>query len=658
MAILSIDAPHTTLAEIAHALGIKKQNAHARSVTGAWRFSTERARGGVRRLYPLHDLPRDIVTAVLALRHRHHAPAAVPNTTAPENNRAADRETLWRRAERKTQAARDKGAERARIVRAVVDLAEHAGISFAEAAQVVGRQERVSVSNINNWYYGRRGKPGARHYHRSDWPAVLTDGYVGRTKTAECDPAAWDFFKADYLRPEAPAANACYERLLRAAEARGWPVPSVATLLRRIARELPRQAVVLAREGEQALLRLYPAQERDHAVFHAMEAVNADGHKFDLFVRWPDGEIVRPVMVAWQDIFSAKILSHRVDKTENTDAVRLSFGDMVERYGIPQHAYLDNGRGFASKWMTGGVANRYRFKVKEEEPTGIMINMGVDPHWATPYHGQAKPIERAFRDLAEYVSKHPAFAGAYTGNRPDAKPENYGSKAVPLDLFLRVLDEEIRAHNARTGRRSHVCQLRSFDEAFLESYQRHAITRATEEQRRLWLLAAEGVRASSGNGEVRLQVDTRNRYWSEVLSEYAGQPLTVRFDPQRLHDEVHVYTLGGQYIGRAECIARVGFNDSEAARELSRNKQRYKRAARDRIQAEKRMQLADAVRLLPETAQPEAPQPKIVRPYRPPPARAASHDTEQAATERDLRLKKALEPFHEQLCNEVVRWRK
>uniref|UniRef100_UPI0039800C3B transposase domain-containing protein n=1 Tax=Salmonella sp. s54836 TaxID=3159673 RepID=UPI0039800C3B len=95
------------------------------------------------------------------------------------------------------------------------------------------------------------------------------------------------------------------------------------------------------------------------------------------------------------------------------------FRDVVERYGIPHHAWLDNGRGFASKLLTGGVANRYRFKVREEDPTGILVALGVQIHWATPYHGQAKPIERAFRDLCDRVAKHPAFAGAYTGHRVD-----------------------------------------------------------------------------------------------------------------------------------------------------------------------------------------------------------------------------------------------
>ena len=93
--------------------------------------------------------------------------------------------------------------------------------------------------------------------------------------------------------------------------------------------------------------------------------------------------------------------------------------------------------------MTGGVPNRYRFKIKDDDPVGIMtLLMGRDRvHWTSVHggrgHGQAKPVERAFGvgGIGEIVDKHPAFAGAWTGNSPLAKPENYGSRAVPSRRF-------------------------------------------------------------------------------------------------------------------------------------------------------------------------------------------------------------------------------
>ncbi len=115
-------------------------------------------------------------------------------------------------------------------------------------------------------------------------------------------------------------------------------------------------------------------------MFHALEAVNADGHKFDVFVEWPIGNetrIVRPVLVGFQDIFSGTILSGRIDISENKETVRLVFGDMVEKYGIPKLCYLDNGRSFASKWLTGGVPNRCRFKVRTRNLLASCCNLAL-----------------------------------------------------------------------------------------------------------------------------------------------------------------------------------------------------------------------------------------------------------------------------------------
>ena len=49
---------------------------------------------------------------------------------------------------------------------------------------------------------------------------------------------------------------------------------------------------------------------------------------------WPGGEIVRPQMVAFQDIHSGRILSWRVDQTPNKVGVQLALGDMIERLTI------------------------------------------------------------------------------------------------------------------------------------------------------------------------------------------------------------------------------------------------------------------------------------------------------------------------------------
>ena len=512
---------------------------------------------------------------------------------------------LWARFERMPEKLRAIARTRLAALEAVETLAQN-GVQRTVAMPLVAQRTGVSRASLYNW---RRAVAGLR---RSDWLPALAPQWSGGETSAECSAEAWAFIRADYLRPEKPSLAACYGRLKRTAEAQGWTIPSERTLARRID-ALPEALVVLAREGAEALKRMYPAQQRDRSHFHALQAVNADGHKWDVFVRWPDeAKPVRPMMIAFQDLYSGKILSWRVDKSSNKEAVRLALGDMMEQWGIPDACWLDNGRDFASKWITGGTPNRYRFKVKDDEPDGILTQMGVTVHWTTPYAGQSKPIERAFRDFATETAKHPAFAGAYVGNTPLAKPENYGSKAVPLDTFLRVIGEEIAAHNARTGRRSAVCAGRSFDEAFAESYERSLIRKASPEQRRLWLLMAEAVTVSRVDGTIQL---LGNRFHAMFLHEHRGLKVNVRFDPQAVADDLHVYSQAGAYLGAAPCVEAVGFDNADAAREHARARNAWRRAQRDALAAETRMGIAGVAALLPAAATPPAaPETKIVRP--------------------------------------------
>lgn len=533
-----------------------------------------KGRGGVAWEIDLHSLP--------AIYQKKSINESTEQGGATKETATSD--LIWQ----KWAAAPNKLKNAAKRKLAILDSVEillSKGYKKSDAVTEVANLNVTSEASIYRWQKTVNGWP------HNDWLAALIDNYKGRQNKVNFCPAAWAMIREDYLRLESPALTACIDRARRYSHRNGldWQIPSVKTVQRRI-NEIPTQVRVLARQGTEALEQLIPAQERDHGYYQALEAVNADGHKFDVFVRFEDGTVARPIMAAFQDIRSGKFLGYRVGQTENSDLIRLAFGDLVEDFGIPDHAYLDNGRGFASKWLTGGAPTRYRFKVKDDEPTGIFKSMGVQMHWCQPHHGQAKPIERAFRDLCEYVAKHPAFAGAYTGKNTMAKPENYGSKAVPIALFNQVLDQEIAAHNARTGRRGGICNGKSFDEVFRESYDARKrcgdIRIPVAHQRQLWLLTAEAIKARRGNGELTL---AGNRYWTEQLVEHAGKSVVVRFDPEKLHESIWAYTPDGRFIGEVECIVSSGFGDTEAAREHARQKKAYKRATKTMLEAERRM---------------------------------------------------------------------
>jgi putative transposase len=571
---------------------------HSRAERESWqRRQRERGKGFE---YSFSSLP-PVTQAALLLRDRPQRPATRRNTLAPSE---AQLRSVWQRYEAAKQPMKDVASMRLRALDTVASLVR-GGTSLMDAREIVADQlQREGVrggspASIARW------QQDVANADPKDRLALLLPHYSGRTSTAEIEPEAWELFKADFLRQEQPTASSCYDRLVRIAATRGWTLPSLKTFTRRVIRELPRAVRVLAREGEEALLRTYPAQERDRSMLEALSGVNADGHRWDINVRFPDGSVGRPCILGWQDLGTGKLLAWRLGDHENSDMVRLSFGDMLRSYGVPGSVYLDNGRAFASKWMTGGTPNRYRFKVREEDPTGLITTLvGADNvHWVTPYHGQAKPIERMWRDFCDRIAKHPAFAGAYVGNSVANKPENYGSRVVEWAEFERTVNSEIHAHNARTGRQLKSCAGRSFDAAFAASYARITVRKVSDEQLRLLLLAAEAVTASPIDGSVKL---AGNRYWTEALSEHAGRKVVLRIDPWHLQGVAHVYALDGTYIAAAECTAAVGFADVNAAREHARGKKQYKRAAKDMLAAERLMDAASVAAQLPDMTPPDA----------------------------------------------------
>tara|TARA_R110002050_G_scaffold269917_1_gene412452 strand:- start:61662 stop:63815 length:2154 start_codon:yes stop_codon:yes gene_type:complete len=611
--------------ELAGISGLPKnvRNITIKAAKELWQSRARDGRGGGLE-YHLSSLPSE--TQATLLRKQKPKPLnilVIPDDKAPFSY---DEQGLWTHYDSKPQKQKDEAERRLSLLLQVMTLVEVGGMTLVKSFENVGLQNDVSWRTLQGWYHGTAGKHGVKNYKRQDWLAALIPGFVGRLSTANIDDDAWETFKADYLRLEQPAATACYYRLQRTAAEKGWTIPSLKTIERRI-KTIPRSIRIFQREGEAGLMRLYPAQTRTVQELHALEWINGDGYQHNVFVKFPNGEIGRPKTWFWQDVYSRKILGYRVDMSENTDTIRLSFGDIVEQYGIPEHATIDNTRAAANKWMTGGVKNRYRFKVKEDDPLGLFPMLGVKVHWTSVFgghgHGQAKPIERSFGvgGLGEYVDKHPRFEGAYTGANTISKPENYGEKAISIEVFLKVLQQEIIAWNAKTGRRTELGEgVKSFEQIFNESYQSSVIRTATKEQRRLWMLSAEAIKINK-DGCFSLDAGKatgkgRNRYHNADLFEYVGHKVVVRFDPESLHQNVYVYTLDGRFICDAHCIEATGFGNTEAARSFNKERERWKKATKISAKAETAMDAIDVADMLPIEHTPEMVDPKIVRPLR------------------------------------------
>ncbi len=333
-------------------------------------------------------------TAQLALSKRRLAQQAA--NPAPVSGGAeiraigSRRDQLWTLWDSQPAKAQDEARDRLAAIEEIEQL-EAGGLTRSAAVAATSGARRVSPSTLWNWV-----SLAAGHCPTDRLPALLPLR-KGGGKVAEVDEGAWQTFISDYLRPSAPTFTACYDRLAREyAPERGIILPTLKTLQRKFEREIDPILVVARRSGQDALRQTLPPQQRSVAGLSAMEVVNIDGHKWDVFVRWPDGVIARPMMVAIQDIYSRKFLAWRVGHTESAVLTRLAFSDLFKTWGIPGECVLDNGRAFASKWISGGAKTRFRFKIREDEPLGLLTQLGIKHHWALPFrnchHRHRRPI--------------------------------------------------------------------------------------------------------------------------------------------------------------------------------------------------------------------------------------------------------------------------
>ncbi|WP_413207796.1 transposase domain-containing protein [Rhodospirillum sp. A1_3_36] len=555
---------------------------------GVWR-RREKVQGGPTE-YHYSVLP---IMAQKQLARRAKA-AEAPGATRAQRKARIDRDAAWEHFDRLPDSRKNKARAKLRVLDAVRALVL-AGTAKEVAVSLVCAEHGVSTSSYYNWEGRIAGLSlGDRLPH-------LVDHHAGRTKTAPMSEPAWEAYKADYLRNEKRSHAESYALVEDLAKTHGWsPIPSKKTFQRRLEREIPAEVIVFAREGEKGLETILAPNRRDRTHYHSMEAVNYDGHKIDLFVEWPDEKTGRVFLLAFQDLRSNKIVGWRLDRAETAEGFRLAAWTMISRYGLPDHIFSDNTMAAAAKQNTGGSRYRRRFKIKPEDPVGVFTAVGCEVHFTRPAHGQSKPIERAFGELSRTIAKAPECAGAWTGNSPENKPANYGSKAVPFETLVKVVEREIARFNARPDRNASVAKGRSFDAVFEENYVNAPVRRVstlTPEQQRMFLLAVEDVTCRQPDGRVELH---ENIYWHEALIGYRGKQVAVRYDPDDLTAPAHVYRLDGSFICSAELHEAGRFDSREAAADRGRQEKVFKRKVKEIAAQAKELGIEDIAAMMPD----------------------------------------------------------
>lgn len=537
--------------------------------------------------------------------------------------------------------AQAEAFRRAELLWAFEDMEVPEGVHKSDLVEAWAKERGTSRAALYNW------RRKVAHLERHQWAYGLVPerrkGNIPGAPKADIDEGLWAFIRQSWLTQSKPALRHIYRRAVEMANARDLDLPSEKTVARRLA-ALPLPLVTLMREGEKALDDMYPPTRRDYSTLAVNEIWNADGHMFDAHVRWADGSVSRPIVMAWQDVRTRMVVGWAIGKSESAHLVRQALVTGLERTrAIPQRAYLDNGRAFASKEISGGQATRYRFKVRPDEMQGVLTMLNVNVTWAKPYNGRAKPIERFWQTLTA-MAKRAEFVGAYCGNKPENRPEEHDIKnAVDVALFERLLREEIEAYHARAHRGDSMGG-RSPLQVY-ESLMASAVVRQpTASQVRRCALAAQQIKLNR-HGEFFI---LENRYGSDASAALSRHvKYMAYYDPNDTARPVELWD-GDELVATVPALDSLGFADRDAAQDGARAKSQYKRATRD---ISKSMQAMDKARdrttprdpqAMPGAPLPRAGVPQLVTLGGPLPGQAG-----RAATEDDELTPEYLEEFRQ-----------
>ncbi|MBJ6800205.1 transposase domain-containing protein [Geomonas propionica] len=497
-----------------------------------------------------------------------------------------DREFLWDQLAKRTNKQRDKGVQRLKAVMAFEERRHGQGMTEKAAIETTALEFGQHPQTIRNWV------KKSKLVGRTDRVTVLASQHVGCTVEAEFTPEAWTYFKRDWLRRvpggSPPSIAACFRRLENAAKVNGWTVPVKRTVENWIKRHIDPMVVKYRREGMEAVEKCFPAMERNKEMFDVLEAINGDGFEVGLWADFGNGVIGKPTVWSWQDIRSSKVLSWRMDVSENSELIRLATLDLITEWGVPRYIYLDNTRAATSKQISGGVPNRYRFKIKDTDPLGVIPLIGSELKYTLPGHGRSKPVER-IHGIGGYLdfAALPVFIGRGTKGRP-----------IPIEEIEEQFRSFVNEINARPDRQGEAVKGKSFDQVFNELYSDAVITKATEKQRKYCMCVAEVVTVSAADASITLKAGAasfgRNRYWHESLTARMGQKVTVRFDPADMHGGVFVETLSGDEICYAEATIKGGFKDAAAAKEVARGMGHLKKIVKQKAEKEGFISAANA----------------------------------------------------------------
>jgi hypothetical protein len=366
---------------------------------------------------------------------------------------------------------------------------------------------------------------------------------------------AWDCFYALFMTQQKRSIQLCYD-----VTQMEYPnIPSVQAFRRKVKTINP-YSLLYYREGNKAFNDALPSMERSRQDIASNDIWFSDHHRVDVFVKSADGKYVfRPWLTAFYDARSNKPVSF-IAREADPDAtvVKQCFRIGVEKHGIPNECYFDNGKDYRSK------------NFSRDYSQSLVNKIGIGIIYATPYHGAAKTIERFFGTFTDRFSRR---FNTYTGCNAKIRPEcmrvsdeEIIAQAPSLEEYNKLLANYIEEY-CNTPSKGIDMNGNSPNQVYSENLKVKKVIRDLDALRLLCGNSEERVVHKNG---VSIK---NNTFHHDLLAEHLGERVIVTYDPANI-DKMAIFDMNNRAICTATAKIRTPFRNT--------SEEQYKKAAREK----------------------------------------------------------------------------
>ena len=401
------------------------------------------------------------------------------------------------------------------------------------------------------------------NYKKFGISALLSKKGIKQTKPI--DTKYFEYYKSLYLKEGAPSAFFCWQVTLGYAKKHedfdASNFPSYKTFDRHLKKEIPKQAIYLARYGQAAWNKKYATYiPRDYLKIKAGSCWVSDHAQIDVAVDF-NGTTYFPWVTVFRDVKTSKWLGWFLHlDAPNSDHIFQTFYYAVQKFGIPNDVYLDNGKDYRCKDFAGGrkqKAGKITVQHFKDKENSLLRNLGIDVHFALPYNAQTKPIERDFLKVKTFMSK--GFVG-YRGGKITERPEKLkneikNNKIMPFDEFKTVFDDFIENYLNKKPSGGKVLQGKSPDELWAEEFKVKKVI--SKDALKLFCMRTSKDVKISRNGIYDSQFGVT--YWADWMVYKKGIKVFMRRDVNA-YQEAWVFDAQTQeFLGKANTFSPISF---------------------------------------------------------------------------------------------------